>query len=164
MLACLDDGPELICFCLIRYQTVARDLWAMYVSLTSLESEPFKEDDDGEGGAGAAQASGSDAKADADRDPMQQIYDELSDTDTASESDPDPDPDAPENPGVERGGAGADGANRHTPDSHARHKRKKKAATPFDPASVLRLQYTLVICYLSCLTLRVPVLMKDLLE
>lgn len=134
----------------------------MYVSLTSLEPEPFKEDDDGDMEGGAAQALGSDAKVDADRDPMQQIYEELSDTDTASEGDPDPDP--AEDPDAERAGAAVDGADRHPPEPHARQKRKEKAALPFDPASVLRLQYTVVICYLSCLTLRVPVFMKDLLE
>ena len=134
----------------------------MYVSLTSLEPEPFREDDDGEIRDGAARASGLNAQADGDRDPMQQIYEELSDTDTASESDPEPDP--PENLDVERADVAADGADRRPSEAHARRTHKKRAATPFDPASVLRLQYTLVICYLSCLTLRVPVLMKDLLE
>lgn len=134
----------------------------MYVSLTSLEAEPFKEDDEDEVETGVARYSGTDTNANGDRDPMQQIYEELSDTDTASESDADPVP--PEEPDTERGGAATEGAGHAPTESWARQKRKKKAATPFDPASVLRLQYTLVICYLSCLTLRVPVLMKDLLE
>ena len=46
-------------------------------------------------------------------------------------------------------------------------RRSRKHTAPsqaFNPAARLRLQYTLVICYLSCLTLRIPILMKDILE
>ena len=133
----------------------------MYVSLTDLENEPSKHLE--------LQALGqSEDLAHNDpipEDPLQKYYDELSDSDEdlnreaehtiAAEMDEDADEEA-----GEAGGKPDLNAGRST----KREKKSAKPGEPFNPAKKLRLQYTLVICYLSCLTLRVPILMKDLLE
>lgn len=132
----------------------------MYISLTDLESEPFKHLEDQTVKPGIP-----DQKAEADtatEDLLQKYYDNLSDDDDEQEPpeptielDPDEDQEADEQP-----------SKPDPPSAQSRTKRRKPAKPDeaFNPAKRLRLQYTLAICYLSCLTLRVPIFMKDLLE
>lgn len=155
--------PNLGYFCAGNcLKTVARDLWAMYVTLTNLEAEPFKEGDE------ETDEPSSPEKA-SHIDPLQKIYEALSEseddampsssrgfgyTDTDIEDTEEKGP--PENANQQDlHGNGARSRMRNR--SVRNHQR-------FNPAGRFRLQYTLVICYLSCLTMRVPILMKDILE
>lgn len=136
----------------------------MYVSCTDLDAEPFKHVEDQD----AAREDDEDDKNGRQR--QRTLEEELSDseeeaqdptilTDSADEDD--------EQDGA-RLGEGADRLDTAEGDPpegmSARAKRKRKEARPYDPAKKLKLEYTLVICYLACVTLRIPILMKDLIE
>lgn len=121
----------------------------MYVSLSNLKAEPFLQDEDEDGEGGEDTPAAEKARRDED-DPLQRLYEDLSDTDTEEERD------VPE----ELAAPGQQDA----PPSELRGRPRKGTAPIFNPATKFRLEYTLVICYLACTTLRVPLFAKDLLE
>ena len=139
----------------------------MYISLTDLEAEAFKD--------GEEEDTPHSPDKSTQRDPLQKIYDALSESEeddlppsrrklgrSDTDDDEDDDPMTQDLPDEdEDDNADVDPANH--PFRPAKRTRSKKIER-FDPARKLRLQYTLVICYLSCLTLRIPILMKDILE
>lgn len=149
----------------------------MYVSLTNLEAEPFKDGEDEKTEEGN-NAESSVHHNDAPRDSLQKLYDELSDSEDDTpgfNSRPDTldallsiegglsdeQGDGDDN-NTEREDKVTNSPPRGTQSLSApRHKSQGQA---FDPSKALRLQYTLVICYLACLTMRVPIMMKDILE
>jgi hypothetical protein len=140
----------------------------MYVTLTNLEAEPFKDGDEEH-----SEPSSPEKAAHHDLDPIQKIYDALSEsedegmppsagrgfgrrnTDTQDEEEEVVNPPQNDLDGHENNvnNQASEGKKKYTPNNQ-----------PFNPAGRLRLQYTLVICYLSCLTLRIPIFMKDMLE
>jgi hypothetical protein len=146
----------------------------MFVSLTNLEAEPFKDGDE-EGDVPSS------PEKNTTHDPLQKIYDALSDSDEeglpslgrsrkgrdlneGNDDAPLTEEEEPPEEDVENEDDDIEGnEDPNGPQSlkKARHLSKRQL---FDPARKLRLQYTLVICYLSCLTLRVPILMKDIIE
>lgn len=147
-------------------QVIARDLWAMFVSLTNLEAEPFKN-----GEEELSEPSSPEKSSRHEPDPLQKIYDALSD----SEDEGMPSGShtfgglSTETQDIDGHTAFPNGMEDHeTQEIHTgqrfRGKRRSVPGRPFNPAHRLRLQYTLVVCYLSCLTLRIPILMKDILE
>lgn len=140
----------------------------MYVTLTNLEAEPFKDGEEEH-----SEPSSPEKAAHNDPDPIQKIYDALSE----SEDEGMP-------PSASRGfgkwnadtqdeevnaiNSAPNDSNEDEDNLNIKHSRRSRKHTApsqaFNPAARLRLQYTLVICYLSCLTLRIPILMKDILE
>lgn len=138
-------------------QMIVRDLWAMYISLTDLEAEPYKDVDD----RGSRDGSSPDKEAAPEyHDPLAALYNALSDSASSTDSEPDATSDKStrsESPKKSTGEA-TSGYGNYT------SKSTRKPRKPFDPSRRLQMHYTLVICYLACLTLRLPVLMRDLLE
>ncbi|KAL7005549.1 putative 26S proteasome regulatory subunit [Cystobasidiomycetes sp. EMM_F5] len=138
-------------------QMIVRDLWAMYISLTDLEAEPYKDVDD----RGSRDGSSPDKEAAPEyHDPLAALYNALSDSASSTDSEPDATSDKStrsESPKKSTGEA-TSGYGNYT------SKSTRKPRKPFDPSRRLQMHYTLVICYLACLTLRLPVLMRDLLD
>lgn len=130
-------------------ETIARDMWAMYVSLTDLKPEPFLQEEDEEGAEDAQTGQQPD-----DENPLQRIYDDLSESDGEHEE-------LPDATVTEMAG---DNNGHPTGSRRTGRPRRGTRKPPPNPAAKLRLDYTLVICYLACVTLKVPILAKDLLD
>ena len=139
----------------------------MYVSLTDLEAVPFQHLEQQAANHSDDQQAAQ-ANPPPEEDPLQKYYDDLSDSDDEfpaeteytvegeqSEDDAEEEDDNPQED---------EDVKMKDQDQRRRDRPPRKIGEPFNPAKKLKLQYTLVICYLSCLTLRVPILMKDLLE
>lgn len=135
----------------------------MYVTLTDLELEPFKHLE-----AQALEELDDKARAEAaTTDLLQKYYNDLSDEEdedlnVTTEHTVEDASDEEEEEELEEPRKAAP----ETEPEQQRTKRRQpsRPLEPFNPAKKLKIQYTLVTCYLSCLTLRVPILMKDLLE
>lgn len=122
-------------------------MWALYISLTDLEAEPFD----------LAKVEDKDTRLEdndeIEEDPLKQIYEDLSN----SESDL---ADAL----LDKNGEDDNSESDLPYKVPARNEEVDNARKDLELMNRLKLEYTLVICYLSCLVLRVPILMKDLLE
>lgn len=140
----------------------------MYISLTDLEAEPFKEGEEED-------IPNSPDKA-AQRDPLQKIYDALSESEDEAlppsrrksrmrnpDNDDEDDDDFVDEDMQEEEEEVNDSDNLEATGAMPRRRQNMNKGR-FNPARKLRLHYTLVICYLSCLTLRVPIFLKDILE
>lgn len=140
----------------------------MYVSLTDLEAVPFQHLEQQAADQSDQQQQAGQANPLPEEDPLQKYYDEMSDSDDEFPAEPEftveaeqSEDDAEEeedNPQED------EDVKLKDKDQRRRDRPPRKIGEPFNPARKLKLQYTLVVCYLSCLTLRVPILMKDLLE
>lgn len=124
----------------------------MYVSLTDLEAEPFKEGEEEDHPSSPEKGP---------HDALQKLYDAL------SEDEDDSMPTSSGMPGGNPTDDDGDESNHGDSEDNTAPKargRRKGDSQARNPARKLKLHYTLVICYLSCFTMRIPILIKDILE
>lgn len=162
-----------LCRALANDQIVARDLWAVYLSATDLAPEPHNEEAQEQQQQQQQELEDAEAQKHASTaDDIDRLFNTTSASETEPQEDDDDDDDDTESEPDEEAHRNdafleeqADEVVQRPYAGPTRSRRRGATAREaLDPAQVFHAHFTLVLCYLSCLYLRVPVCMHDILE
>lgn len=153
-------------------QIVARDLWLIYVSCTDLEPEPHLVQPQPEAGPSSKAKGKQRERSEDDPDSLFHTSDEDDDDDDddSEQDEEDEDDDDPAARKLEEDARKAAEQEeelrvwRNKPAGPTRAQIRQSGTKVVDLSKTFHAHFTLVVCYLACLSMRVPVLMQDILE
>lgn len=151
-------------------QIVARDLWLIYVSCTDLEPEPHLVQPQPEAGPSSKAKGKQRERSEDDPDSLFHTSDEDDDDDDDDSEQDEEDDDDPAARKLEEAARKAAEQEeelrvwRNKPAGPTRAQIRQSGTKVVDLSKTFHAHFTLVVCYLACLSMRVPVLMQDILE